>query len=125
MGEIIPAREVEIKPRVSGEIIEVSNEFLPGGFFSANQIMVSIDHTDYELVVRQLESDVAKTESDLAMEMGNQRIAQRELTLLGEKVSKEEEALILRKPQLEKLYATKTLPNQNLPRHGSTWRELI
>jgi len=114
MGEIIPARQVEIKPRVSGEIIQVSNEFVPGGFFSANQSMLTIDRTDYDLIVRQLESEVAKTESDLVLEMGNQRIAQRELTLLGEDVSNEEKALILREPQLEKLNATKTYAEARL-----------
>ncbi len=114
MGEIIPARQVEIRPRVSGEIIQVSKEFLPGGFFSAQQSMLSIDQTDYELVVGQLESEVARVESDLAMEMGNQRIAQRELALLGEAVSNDEKALILRKPQLDKLYATKTYAESKL-----------
>jgi RND family efflux transporter MFP subunit len=114
MGEIIPARQVEIRPRVSGEITQVSKDFLPGGFFNANQSMLSIDGTDYELVVRQLESEVARVESDLALEMGNQRIAQRELALLGEAVSNEEKALILRKPQLDKLYATKTFAESKL-----------
>jgi len=114
MGEIIPARQVEIKPRVSGEITAVSKDFLPGGFFNANQSMLSIDRTDYDLVVRQLESEVARVKSDLAMEMGNQRIAQRELALLGETVSDEEKDLILRKPQLDKLYATKTYADSKL-----------
>jgi RND family efflux transporter MFP subunit len=114
MGEIIPARQIEIKPRVSGEIIQVSKEFLPGGFFSANQPMLSIDRTDYDLIVSQLESEVVRVESDLVLEMGNQRIAQRELALLGEAVSTEEKALILRKPQLDKLYATKTFAESKL-----------
>lgn len=114
MGEIIPARQIEIRPRVSGEITQVSKDFLPGGFFKAKQSMLSIDGTDYELVVRQLESEVARVESDLALEMGNQRIAQRELALLGEAVSNEEKALILRKPQLNKLYATKTFAESKL-----------
>lgn len=114
MGEIIPARQIEIRPRVSGEISQVSKEFLPGGFFSTNQPMLSIDRTDYDLIVSQLESEVARVESDLALEMGNQRIAQRELALLGEEVSADEKALILRKPQLDKLYATKTFAESKL-----------
>jgi len=105
MGEIIPAREVEIKPRVNGEISEINNEFFPGGYFAAGETMLAIDRTDYELVVRQLESDVANAKSDLVLEMGNQRIAEKEYELLGESVSDEEKNLILRIPQLEKLQA--------------------
>ncbi len=107
MGEIIPAREIELKPRVTGEIIGLSDEFLPGGYFSAGQKILQIDPADYELVVEQLESEAEKAESDLLVEMGNQRIAEKELLLLNEKVSAEEQALILRKPQLAKLQATK------------------
>ena len=105
MGEIIPAREVEIKPRVNGEIADISNEFMPGGYFLAGQTMLAIDRTDYELVARQLESNVTKAESDLALEMGYQRIAESEYKLLGESVSDQEKNLILRIPQLEKLKA--------------------
>lgn len=105
MGEIIPARGVEIKPRVNGEVSDISNEFMPGGYFLAGQTMLAIDRTDYELVARQLESNVIKAESDLALEMGYQRIAEREYKLLGESVSDQEKNLILRIPQLEKLKA--------------------
>jgi RND family efflux transporter MFP subunit len=105
MGEIIPAKEVEIKPQVSGEIINTSDDFQLGGYFHAGEELLKIDRTNYELVLRQLESDLATAESDLALEMGNQRIAEREITLLDEKVSNEERNLILRKPQLLKLQA--------------------
>jgi len=57
--------------------------------------------------VEQLESETARAESDLLLEMGNQRIAEKELSLLNEQVSAEERALILRKPQLAKLQATR------------------
>ncbi len=105
MGEIVPAKEIEIKPQVSGEIVKTSDDFQLGGYFHAGEELLKIDRTDYELVLRQLESDVATAESDLALEMGNQRIAEHEITLLDEKVSTEERNLILRKPQLLKLQA--------------------
>lgn len=107
MGEIIPARKIDIKPQINGEIITTSEEFQLGGYFRTGEEILAIDRTDYELILRQLESDVAKAESDLALEMGNQRIAEREYTLLGEEVSSEEKNLILRKPQLAKLRAVR------------------
>lgn len=106
MGEVIPAKEIDMKPRVAGEVTTLSDEFIPGGFFLAGQPMLSIDKADYELVVRQLKSEAAKAESDLALEMGYQRIAQKEYELLGEQVSADEKDLILRQPQLAKLQAS-------------------
>jgi len=105
MGEIIPEREIEIKPQVSGEIVSISERFQLGSFFNENEEILSIDRTDYALVLQQLESELAKAESDLDLEMGNQRIAEREFALLGEEVSDQEKSLILRKPQLNRLKA--------------------
>ncbi len=107
MGEIIAAREIDLKPRVSGEITAVSKEFIPGGFFKEGEDLLSIDRTDYELVVRRLTTELTKAENDLALEMGNQRIARQEYSLLNEKVTESEKNLILRQPQLEKLKATR------------------
>ncbi|MFV0437081.1 MAG: efflux RND transporter periplasmic adaptor subunit [Desulfopila sp.] len=106
MGEIVPAREIELKPRVSGEVVGISSEFVPGGFFQAGQVMLNIDPVDYKLSLAQLTSEVEKVRSDIVLEMGNQRIAEKEFALLGESVSPEERKLILRQPQLVKLKAT-------------------
>ncbi|WP_419174598.1 efflux RND transporter periplasmic adaptor subunit [Desulfosediminicola sp.] len=105
MGEIVPAREIDLKPLVDGEVIEMNREFVPGGFYRAGETLLQIDPTDYQLEVDQLQSEVNQVDSDLLMEMGYQRIAEKEFTLLGEQVSNEEKALILRVPQLEKLQA--------------------
>lgn len=107
MGEVIPAHQIDIRPRVSGEVTDINQEFLPGGFFQTGETMLKIDPVDYGLVVQQLESEAEKAESDLLLEMGNQRIAEKELALLNEDVSEEEKALILRQPQLKKLQAEK------------------
>lgn len=116
MGEIIPAREIDLKPRVSGEIVEIADDFIPGGYFSAGSRLLRIDPVDYQLMIRQLESEVERVESDISVEMGNQRIAEKEYTLLNEQVSPEEKALILRKPQLAKLQASLELARAKLDR---------
>lgn len=114
MGEVIPAREIQLRPRVSGEVIAIADDFIPGGFFAADELLLQIDPADYRLIIRQLESEVARVESDIAVEMGNQRIARREYALLDEAVSNEEKELILRKPQLEKLLAARELAQAQL-----------
>lgn len=106
MGEIVASREIELKPRVGGEIIEIDREFIPGGHFQTGQTMLKIDQADYRLVITQLEGEIDKAESDLDLEMGNQSIAAKEFALVNEQVRPEERALILRQPQLAKLRAS-------------------
>jgi len=114
MGEIVPAREVDLKPLVSGEVIEMDRNFVPGGHYAAGQTMLKIDPTDYQLAVQQLQSEATTADNDLLLEMGNQRIAEKEFSLLGEQVSPEEKALILREPQLEKLKAVQASAHAGL-----------
>lgn len=109
MGEIVPATRIDLTPMVTGEILETAPAFIPGGYFEAGEQLVRIDSTDYELSVSQLESQYQQAQSDLLVEMGNQRIASKEFKLLGESVSQEEQALILRQPQLMKLEAASEL----------------
>lgn len=105
MGTVTPARSVEVHPRVSGEVLEVSREVLPGGIVRAGQPLVRIDTADYEIAVRRLEGDVAKAEADLKVELGNQSIAEKEYELLGDLIQEGDRELVLRKPQLESVEA--------------------
>ncbi len=101
MGTVKPQREVALKPRVSGEIIKVGATLIPGGRFNKGEELLAIDPSDYQLMVRQLASEVARVESDMQLELGRQRVAQKEYELLGESVSEAEKTLMLREPQLE------------------------
>lgn len=100
MGTVMPQREVVLKPQVSGEIIKVSENLVPGGSFRKEEELLAIDPRDYQLVIKQLASEVARVEADMQMELGRQRVAQKEYELLGESVSAAEKALMLREPQL-------------------------
>ena len=100
MGTVTSAQEISLAPRVSGEITNVSPELVPGGYVKNGDHLITIDPTDYELTILQLQSDLAKVTSDLKLEMGSQRIAIKEFEILGEKVSATEKKLMLRKPQL-------------------------
>jgi RND family efflux transporter MFP subunit len=105
MGRIVAANEIELKPRVGGEIIEISSNLVPGGLFRAGQTLLRIDPADYELAVRQLTGEVAQVEAALRLELGNQDIARREYEILGEVVSDDDLELVLRQPQLETVRA--------------------
>jgi len=122
MGEVVPARSIALAPRVAGEIVQLSPEFVPGGRFEKGEVIVRIDPEDYELAlekqkaeaerltaladqaaatVAQRETEVTQAKSQLDIERGQQSVAKREYELLGETVEGRDEALILRKPQLE------------------------
>ncbi len=101
MGTVKPQHEVALKPQVSGEIIKISDNLIPGGRFAQNEELLIIDPSDYELAVKQIASEVARAEADMQLELGRQRVAKKEYELLGETVSSEEHALMLRVPQLE------------------------
>ncbi|MDY0376717.1 MAG: efflux RND transporter periplasmic adaptor subunit [Desulfobacterium sp.] len=105
MGTVTAASNVEIIPQVSGRIIKLSPNLVPGGYLQKGETLLKIDPTDYRLTVRERAADVAKAESDLHLEQGNQLIAQKEYSLLGEMVTDQEKALMLRRPQLGNLQA--------------------
>lgn len=100
MGTVVPAREIDLTAGVGGEVMETSPQFVPGGFFQKDQPLLRIDPTDLSLDLRQRESEVLIAQNELTAEMGNQRIARKEFSLLGQMVSDEEKLLMLRQPQL-------------------------
>ena len=106
IGVVKPSLMVELHPQVSGEITRISSNFLPGGKIRSGEMILQIDPGDYKIAIRQRESEVARTAAELQLEQGNQLIARKEFELLNEQVSPEEEALMLRQPQLESSKAT-------------------
>ena len=100
MGTVEPARDIILMPRVSGEIIERAPAFTPGGFVEKGGMLLKIDPADYQNALRQRESDLRQAIADLHLEMGRQHVARQDYQLLEETLSKENEALVLRKPQL-------------------------
>ena len=106
MGTVRPKHEVVLKPEVTGKVIAMSPDLLPGGRIAAGAPLLEIDPSNYQLAVRQLVSEVAKAEAALQLELGRQRVARKEYELLGEEVAAEELELMLRTPQLESARAT-------------------
>ncbi len=101
MGLVQPSREITLHPQVSGAILEISEELIPGGTRRAGDWLVKIDPADYEIALRRAEAELAAAQGNLTLEQGQQVVARKEFELLGSDViSPEERALILREPQL-------------------------
>jgi multidrug efflux pump subunit AcrA (membrane-fusion protein) len=98
MGTVIPDREVVLKSRVSGEVVDIHPEFTEGGFLKKDMKVLRIDPLDYELALARQQS---------AVELGHQAVAKREWELLSgdQPVQDMEKELALRKPHLDKARA--------------------
>lgn len=121
MGTVIPARQMQLAARVGGQVSWVSEKFVPGGRFDANEVVLKLDPVDYQIAVnraatalerarlaaRQREGDIAARSAELTraaealkVEQGAGAVARREYELLGEDVTETDQELILRRPQL-------------------------
>ncbi len=108
MGTVIPAKEVTLQPQVGGELLEVSEDLVPGGRVEAGQLLVKIDPRDYELALTDARSAVSQAEYEYKLELGHQEIAKHEWELLGDgaDASSLDKELALRKPHLVKAEAS-------------------
>lgn len=106
MGRVRAARELTLKPRVGGQIIDRASEFTPGGMVDEGEMLIKIDPADYEATLQQRRSELSQARSDLDIEQGQQNVAQQEFELLGQELSGSNKALVLRQPQLEQARAS-------------------
>ncbi|PCJ98498.1 MAG: hypothetical protein COA45_07160 [Zetaproteobacteria bacterium] len=116
MGRVTAALEIALKSRVSGEIIKVSNEFLPGGFVKAREEIVYIDPADYALDIKVKKAAIEQARAVLTLELGQQAIAKDELKIIeqstGRKLANSD--LALRKPQLAQARANLSAARANM-----------
>ena len=102
MGTVIPARELVLKSRVSGEVVATHPDFSQGGFLKKRTKILQIDDADYQLALAQNQSALVNARYALKLEQGRQEVAKREWGLLnGNKEAVEEDnELALRRPHL-------------------------
>ncbi|MGM0565771.1 MAG: efflux RND transporter periplasmic adaptor subunit [Bacteroidota bacterium] len=100
LGTVRPAKEIILSPRVSGEITELSKNFVPGGHVKKGEKLIQIDPSDYQNTLQQRKSELKQAQADLNMEMGRQRVAQKDYELSEQTLTGAEKDLVLRKPQL-------------------------
>ena len=100
-GTVVAAQEITLVPEVTGKIVKVSDNLIPGGRFNKGDTILRINSQDYYLALKSEESRVRQAELDLSLEAGRQEAAKVEWELLGDDRPESEAALALRKPQLE------------------------
>lgn len=100
MGNVIPSQSVNLTPRISGMVIRVSPHFIEGGMLKKGEELVELDPTDYRLAIKLRESELARAQFNLKLELGQQAISKREFQLLGGELAPQEQELVLRRPHL-------------------------
>lgn len=102
MGTVVPSREITLQAQVSGKVVAMADDFLPGGRIDRDTELLRIDPRDYDIELDKKESAVARARADLRLEEGQQDVARQEFQLLRDssEASLEESDLALRRPQL-------------------------
>ncbi|WP_037374147.1 efflux RND transporter periplasmic adaptor subunit [Salinimicrobium xinjiangense] len=105
-GTVEPVNDVIISARVGGEVIRRATGFVPGGAVKKGEILLQIDPADYRNNLELRRSELLQAQTELAVEMGRQEVAQQDLELVGgQTLTEEEKSLVLRQPQLNAVKA--------------------
>lgn len=105
-GNVQAARDIVLSPQVGGEVIRISDNFTPGAFVKKGEVLLQINPADYRNTLMLRKSDLELARSNLSIEMGRQDVARKDFELIGQELSPGNQALVLRKPQLESAKAS-------------------
>lgn len=105
LGTVEPAQDIVLSPRVSGQVVELSPSFVPGGMVREGELLLRIDPADFVNALSVSESELQQAEASLKIEEGRQSLARKELALLEDTIDETNRALVLREPQIESIRA--------------------
>lgn len=101
-GQVLPARQVALMPEVTGRVVAMNPNLVPGGRVAAGEQLLRIDARDYRAALQQQAAQVQSSEVSLSQEESRRVIAQREWALLGQErggATDTGRELALREPQ--------------------------
>ncbi|CAD6882064.1 RND efflux system, membrane fusion protein [Methylomonas albis] len=101
-GVVTPREAIDLVTEVGGKVVQAHPALVAGGFFGANEILLTIDPRDYDYAIVAAEAQLAEARRVLINEQAQVEQAQSEWQALGEG---EPSPLALRKPQLAEAQA--------------------
>ncbi len=106
-GQVVPARELSVKPQVSGQILDLHPSLEPGGFIPKDETLFHIDPADYELALTEKRAELEEAKFEAAVEEGRQVVAEREWDELKRDLPDGDvnQSLVLREPHLKRTQA--------------------
>ena len=72
-GELVAGREVVVRPKVAGEVVEASAKLREGGRFAQDEVMLRIDDFDYLAAIDDLDAQIAEAEARRTELLANRR----------------------------------------------------
>jgi len=96
-GLALPKYETELVSQVSGEVTELSEMFVRGGFVKKGELLARIDPNDYEAELINAQATMANARAALKQEVAQGKVAEKEWKRITNTSPTE---LSLRKPQL-------------------------
>jgi RND family efflux transporter MFP subunit len=102
-GTVGPRTQTNLVAEASGQIVEVSNAFVSGGFFNKGDVLVRVDPRNYQSALKKARASVARAETMLAKESALAGYARDDYDRLRKLKpgTGPASALALRKPQLQ------------------------
>ncbi len=102
-GTVNPRTVTVLFPEVSGRIKEISDSFYAGGFFQVEEVLITIDDSDYRTAKLDAEAALRQAELRLAEELAQQKRAIEEWKSLGRRGNPP--SLVAREPQVAQAQA--------------------
>ena len=103
-GTVQPRTRTALISEVSGAVLKVSNQFVVGGVFKADDILMQLDPTDYQVALQRAEAKLISMNAQLAFERARAAQAEKEWAMTGRPAT-EAPLLALRKPYLAEAQA--------------------
>ena len=105
LGTVQPAQQISLRPRVNGQLIELSPNFVPGGMVKKGELLLKIDPADFDNAVAIRQSEVEQAGARLEIEQARKRLAEKELQLLEGTIDGANRRLVMREPQIASIKA--------------------
>ncbi|MBL4910245.1 MAG: efflux RND transporter periplasmic adaptor subunit [Alteromonadaceae bacterium] len=96
-GIVKPKYETQLVAQVTGQIVELSETFVRGGFVKKGQLLARIDPSDYQAALIDAQATLASAKASLQTEMAQGKVAETEWQRITDASPTD---LSLRKPQL-------------------------
>lgn len=105
LGAVTPAQDLTLSPRVRGQILELSSQFVPGQTVRKGDLLLTVDPADFENALAIRESELKQTQASLEIEEGRRDLAEKELALLEDTIQATNRDLVLRVPNIASIRA--------------------
>ncbi|AAZ26826.1 efflux RND transporter periplasmic adaptor subunit [Colwellia psychrerythraea] len=117
-GKIESPHLLSLTAQVEGEITYINKAFIEGAHLLKGEIIYQIDGSDYRHKLKQRNSELKIAQANLQLELGEQKVAEREYQQISADFSGEniilQKSLMLRQPQLETAKANVTIAQSNV-----------